>query len=136
MLNFNTSGDTGINNNSHFECQLSENGPDIHNSGPSAYESAAYPMMAANMNMVGHPGNNNQPRGSSPGMQQHDRLFDSNNGQELIHQTPDTVFPFIVTPKGSDNVKRFSVNNLLQLAQCTNANTLHPTRSLGELRDF
>lgn len=139
MLNFNPGGgDSNINNNNHFVCPISENGPDSQITGPSAYESSAYPLMGSNMNSLGHSANNsNQQRGSSPGMQ-HDRLFDANNnnnGQELIHQTPDSVFPFIVSPKGSDNVKRFSVNNLLQLAQCTNANTMHPARSMGELID-
>lgn len=130
MLNFNQS-DT----NANFACQMDQIGAENTNSStscaavPSAYpdqQQQNYPLMA-NFN------NSGRGRSASPGLN-HERFFDNSNIQDSVHQTPD-VFPFVLpnSAKGSENVKRFSVNNLLQLAQCTSANNLMSSgRSLGE----
>lgn len=130
MLNFNQSDPNIVNAN--FSCQMDgpadpqqATGPSNQSSAnPSAYSSAtndqpSYPLMA-NFNA--------RTRNSSP-----DRYFD-HTIHDSVHQTPDTIFPFVMPScKGSENVKRFSVNNLLQLAQCTSAtNLLSSARALGE----
>lgn len=132
MLNFNQS-DQNI-GNQNFSCQMDQNnGPSEPQTGsssnPSAYSAAAqppsYPLMA---------NFNNRGRSNSPGINA-DRFFDHTTSlHDSVHQTGDSIFPFVMpSSKGSENVKRFSVNNLLQLAQCTSAsNLLSSARSLGK----
>lgn len=131
MLNFNQS-DT----NTDFSCQMDQHGNHNPSSSPScavpsAYpeQQQGYPLMASFNNTLG----NLRARSSSPGPH-HDRFFDNTSIQDAVQQTADTVFPFIMpVAKGSENVKRFSVNNLLQLAQCTSAtNLITSGRSLGK----
>lgn len=141
MLNFNQSDPNVVNQN--FSCQMDGPSESSNTPGnPSAYSAvssadhqpSAYnnPLMA-NFNSLG----SGRGRNASPGLIA-DRFFDHNNSGNNNnlhdHQTPDTIFPFVVpSSKGSENVKRFSVNNLLQLAQCTSAtNLLSSARSLGK----
>lgn len=56
----------------------------------------------------------------------HDRNFPSDQVTSVGDQAG-----YLYPAKGSENVKRFSVNNLLQLANCTNPDT----RSTGENHD-
>lgn len=144
MLNFNQS-DPNI-GNQNFSCQMDQNGPSESQTGssvtvgsggigPSAYstpdqqqQQPSYPLMANFNNLSGVRG-----RMTSPGLHP-ERFFDHTNSlHDSVHQTADTIFPFVMPSKGSENVKRFSVNNLLQLAQCTTAgNLLSSARSLGK----
>lgn len=132
--------------NANFPCQMDQNnGPAESQTGssssttaghPSAYsaaeqQAASYPLFSSFNNLGSGRGRN-----SSPGLT-HDRFLDHNSTvHDSAHQTPDALFPFVMPPaKGSENVKRFSVNNLLQLAQCTNAtNLLSSARSIGEYK--
>lgn len=138
MLNFNQS-DT----NTNFACQMDQHGPENPSSSPSCAVPSAYPELQQQQHhqLQGYPlmasFNNTlgtlRARSSSPGLH-NDRFFDHTSIQDAVHQTTDTVFPFIMpSTKGSENVKRFSVNNLLQLAQCTSAtNLITSGRSAGK----
>lgn len=139
MLNFNQS-DT----NTNFSCQMADGGggPEDQTSTavPSAFsdqqqhqdsQQPSYPLMAS-FSVLG----TNTRRNSSPSVLHQDRFFENSVNSDGIHQTtaPDTMFPFLMpSAKGSENVKRFSVNNLLQLAQCTtSSNLMSSARVLGE----
>ena len=147
MLNFNQS-DPSI-GNPNFPCQMDQptsnnggSGGDIQTSSassgqgtPSVYSATAqdqqcssYPLLGSFTNSLG----SGRVRSSSP-----ERFFENSSTTTLldsVQQTSDSLFPFVMpSAKGSENVKRFSVNNLLQLAQCTSAtNILSSSRSMGK----
>lgn len=122
MLNFNQSDP------SNFSCQVD---PNISTEStcnnnmagqPTAFSSdlSSYPLMSGF-------GGSGRGRNNSPAINT-ERYFESDPNQT----TESSLFPFVVPSKGSENVKRFSVNNLLQLAQCTSAsNLLSSARSMG-----
>lgn len=87
---------------------------------------------------VGHHHHHQHHQEQESQQQQHDdRLFQQQHDREC----DSGLFPFLTHShhqKGSENVKRFSVNNLLQLAQCANPGNLlthhHLHRPPGGMR--
>lgn len=118
MLNFNPSDSSVVVNAGQFLSQIHHQGEEEYNMG-TLHNQLAGPALNQDSRTEDH---NNH------------RMF-GQNATDQQHISSTTIYPFM-SDKGSENVKRFSVNNLLQLAQCSNTSNMLTSRQNTDAGEF